>query len=82
MRVGSNNMEEVKQRINAMKGKNVNFVINKGRNKFVEINALIEKVYPSMFIIKPNEKVDLARTSYSYSDVLCGEISFAGSKNC
>ncbi len=81
MRVGSNNMEEVKQKINAMKGQNVDFVINKGRNKFVEINALVEKVYPSMFIIKPNNKVYLTRTSYSYSDVLCGEISFAGTKN-
>ena len=52
-----------------------------GSNKFVEINALVEKVYPSMFIIKPNNKVYLTRTSYSYSDVLCGEISFAGTKN-
>jgi len=76
MRKGFSNMEEIKQKIYALQGKQVDLTINKGRNKIVELKAYIDKVYPSMFIIKPSEQVDLDRMSYSYSDVLCGDISF------
>lgn len=70
-------MEAVKQKIALLQGKLIYLTINKGRNRIVKFNGYIDKVYPSMFIIKPDEKVDLDRMSYSYSDVLCGDITSA-----
>ena len=49
---------------------------DKGRNKIVKLSAIIDQVYPSMFVIKPMDMVDLDRKSYSYSDVLCGDVKF------
>lgn len=69
-------LQNVKDEILNLKGKDVKLIVNKGRKKIIKFNGIIESVYPSMFIIKPNECVDLDRTSYSYNDVLCGDISY------
>ena len=67
---------DVKNKINSLQGQNIPLKINKGRNKIVSLTAIIEKTYPSMFVITPTSKVDLDRKSYSYSDVLCGDVMF------
>ena len=67
---------EVKDKINSLKGKNIHLKVNKGRNKIVSLTAIIDQVYPSMFVIAPTCLVDLDRKSYSYNDVLCGDIKF------
>ncbi|MBQ9791701.1 MAG: Veg family protein [Clostridia bacterium] len=67
---------DVKQKVMCLKGKNVNLAVNKGRNKIVKLTAIITEVYPSMFVISPVTKVDLDRKSYSYNDVLCGDVKF------
>lgn len=67
---------DVKNMINNLKGQNIALKVNKGRNKIVSLTAVIENVYPSMFIITPTSDVDLDRKSYSYSDVLCGDVVF------
>ena len=67
---------DVKNKINSLQGQNIPLKINKGRNKIVSLTAIIEKVYPSMFVISPTSQVDLDRKSYSYSDVLCGDVMF------
>ncbi len=69
-------LQNVKDEIFCLKGKELDFLVNKGRKKIVKFNGIIESVYPSMFVIKPNENVELDRTSFSYNDVLCGDISF------
>ncbi len=74
MRVGKVGVETVKEKVKELQGKSIEMVINKGRNKYVTLNAIIESVYPSMFIIKPLQKTSLDRFSYSYSDILCGEV--------
>ena len=71
-----NSLTAVKDKITNLKGQNVSFEINKGRNKIVTLTAIIDQVYPSMFVIKPTCRVDLDRWSYSYNDVLCGDIRF------
>lgn len=67
-------LNQVKDKINSLKGQNIHLKINKGRNKIVSLTAIIDQVYPSMFVINPTSTVDLDRKSYSYNDVLCGEI--------
>lgn len=69
-------LSQVKQKVQMLKGHNIAMQVNKGRNKIVSLTAEIIQVYPSMFIISPTCKVDLDRKSFSYSDVLCGDIKF------
>lgn len=68
------NILQVKEKILSLKGKNIQLRVNKGRNKIVTLTAIIDQVYPSMFVITPTSIVDLDRKSYSYSDVLCGDV--------
>lgn len=65
---------DAKQEVSNLLGQNVKIKINKGRNKIVHLTATINEVYPSMFVISPTSKVELDRKSYSYSDMLCGDI--------
>lgn len=69
-------LQAVKDEIFTLKGKNLKLMVNKGRKKIIRFYGIIESVYPAMFIIKPNENVELDRTSFSYNDVLCGDISY------
>ena len=69
-------LTEVKDKISSLKGQNIHLKVNKGRNKIVTLTAIIDQVYPSMFVISPTSPVDLDRKSYSYNDVLCGDIKF------
>ncbi len=70
------NILQVKEKILSLKGKNIQLKVNKGRNKIVTLTAIIDQVYPSMFVITPTSTVDLDRKSYSYNDVLCGDVKF------
>jgi len=76
LRVSSIKLNEVKEIVKSLQGKTIEMIINRGRNKLVTVDAVIDKVYPSMFIIKPLDMVELDRTSFSYSDLLCGDIKF------
>lgn len=69
-------INDVKEKVNSLKGKNISLEVNKGRNKIVSLTAIIDQVYPSMFVISPTCRVDLDRKSYSYNDVLCGDVKF------
>ena len=72
----NNSIMMVKEKIRNLYGKEVGCIINKGRNKLVKLNVKIDQVYPSMFVIRPLENVDLERKSFSYNDVMCGDIKF------
>ena len=73
MRKANCNIEAVRQTVLQLKGKSVQVRINPGRNKISIKRAQVEDVYSSLFTIKSEEgKIE----SYSFSDVLCGRISF------
>ena len=71
--------DAVKQNLENLVGKDVDLVVNKGRKKIIKFNAKILNVYPSMFVISPNESVDLDRTSYHF--VLWHNFHFFTPKN-
>jgi uncharacterized protein Veg len=49
--------------------------LNLGRNKYVTFPATLSGVYPSIFTVEPQDKNFLGKTSYAYSEVLCGKVS-------
>ncbi len=78
---GRDNLEKMKHKIMQLKGSTVHMEINKGRNRIVKLQAFIDQVYPSMFVIKPVSQCDVDRFSYSYSDLLCGDIKIISEKS-
>ncbi len=78
----SNNLkiEEIKREIEKLKGQKVNLLVNQGRKKYSNFEAIIENTYKSIFVVRlqndcvknRNKSVDLQ--TYSYIDILCGNV--------
>ena len=65
-------LNEVKEKIKDLKGKDVTMSINRGRKKIDIVTATIKDVYPSVFTIKT---MDEKLQTFSYFDVLCGDVT-------
>lgn len=72
----SKTIMQVKEHIKSIYGHEVPCIINRGRNKLLKVNVRVDQVYPSMFVIAPIEDIMLDRKSFSYNDVMCGDIKF------
>lgn len=70
-KVGSNVLTVI-QEIEKLKGENIYMEINKGRKRIEKYQGIIENTYPSIFTVNVgNGKNPL---SYSYTEVLCGDV--------
>lgn len=69
-------IENVRTKLEALKGKNIKFQVNKGRKKYVSFSGIVTATYPSVFTILP-DIVDEKERSYSYTEVLCGNVKFS-----
>ncbi len=74
MRKAIYGLSEIKDKIKNLKGQSVTLSINRGRKKIDIVTATINDVYPSVFTIKVDEKLQ----TFSYFDVLCGDVVFDG----
>ncbi len=73
MREVENKMDRAIVRIRLLAGLPVNVKVNRGRNKIECYGGKIENVYPKIFTIRKN---DGALDTFSYSDVVAGNIKF------
>lgn len=71
MRRRAINIQEVKQKIAELRGKNLSLAVNKGRNRITKLDGQIEDLFPSVFTFRAAAG-DLV--SFSYSDIICGDI--------
>ena len=69
-----NTVENIKQKILQLKGEEVNLYINRGRRNVTSFRARIEDVYASVFTVKPSLLDNETVNTYSYNDILCGEV--------
>ncbi len=63
-------LSEIKDKITALKGREVNVTNNRGRNKIESYLGTIDNIYPAVFTIKSKD----VNKTFSYSDVLCGNV--------
>ena len=68
------NLSQVKDSIEKMKEKEVDVTLNLGRNKFVSFTAMLTGVYPALFTVSPIDKTFKGKTTYSYSEYMCGKV--------
>ena len=68
------NIKDVKQMVKDYSSQHVAVKVNLGRNKSVCYSGNLSGVYPALFTVQPDEEGFLGKTSYSYSDVLCGNV--------
>lgn len=64
-------LDNIKEQIASLKGQGVDLEVNLGRKKIKQFSGIIDSVYPSVFTF-----IDLDGNlkTYSYSDILCGDV--------
>lgn len=67
-------LSQVKDAIKKMYLKPVEVVFSLGRNKTVRFYGNLNGVYPALFTVSPQDKGYKGKTSYSYSEYLCGKV--------
>ncbi len=67
-------LSEVKSKIKNLKEKSVDVTVNLGRNKFIKFTGRLVGVYPALFTVSPFDKSFKGKTSYSYSEYMCGRV--------
>lgn len=67
-------LSQVKQSIEKMREKQVDVTLNLGRNKFVSFTGTLDGVYPALFTVSPLDKTFKGKTTYSYSEYMCGKV--------
>ena len=67
-------LNEVKEKIKSLKGESVILAVNRGRKKIDKIEAKVENIYPSVFTVKVDQLNQLDTQTFSYFDVLCGDV--------
>ena len=73
MRRSVSSVQEVKQRLAALKGKQLSVSVNKGRKRILKYSGEIVDLFPSVFTFRADGE---ELVSFSYSDVICGDIVF------
>lgn len=75
MRKAGLGIEEIKAKILQMKGREVEMNVNRGRKKYDTLSGIIQDVYPSVFTVALSQTNSTLQT-FSYYDVLCGNVIF------
>lgn len=73
----SRNLMEIKREVLACRDKRVVIRFNPGRNKIVRFTGVLSGAYPEIFTVKPDDEHFFGKTTYSYTEVLCGEVKIS-----
>lgn len=63
-------ISDIKKDLESFVGSKIKLKANRGRNRIVEREGVLESIYPNIFVVKLNERKVDRRVSYSYADVL------------
>lgn len=66
-----NGLDAIKAKIDSLVGKDISIEVTRGRKR-MDVNGKVESTYKSVFVIEENKFK--RKLSYSYSDVLCGNV--------
>ena len=75
-------LDKIRESLERHLGKKILLKANKGRKQIVTKKGVLEKVYPSVFVVKLESHNDgCSRVSYSYSDLLTSNVKLQVFKN-
>ncbi|NMA64277.1 MAG: Veg protein [Syntrophomonadaceae bacterium] len=63
-------ISDIKRDLESLVGSRIRLKANRGRNRIIEKEGVLESTYPNIFVIKIDERKVERRVSYSYADVL------------
>jgi uncharacterized protein Veg len=78
-----NSLVQIRKELESHVGEQIRLRANRGRRKAFEKVGVLENTYPSIFVVRVDEKTYHQRFSFSYADVLkeTVELSLCGGDN-
>lgn len=65
----------IRNKIEELIGKNISMEVCRGRKQIKKYSGVVENTFPSVFVVRLTDGNSVVNSlSYSYSDVLCGEV--------
>lgn len=74
-------ISQVKETINNLRENSVEVTLNLGRNKYIRFCGKLSGVYPALFTVTPFDKTFKGKTTYSYSEYMCGRVKLSLMRN-
>jgi uncharacterized protein Veg len=74
-------LNDIKDKIDELIGKEIKMQVNRGRRRIENYEAIVEKTYPSVFTVRVMSESVVDTMSYSYSEVLCGDVKITIKKS-
>ena len=71
---------EAKKLIQNLFEKDVFVTVNLGRNKTESFTGKLKGVYHALFTVEPHDIAFTGKTTYSYSEYLCGKVKLTEKK--
>ena len=63
-------ISEIKKDLEFFVGSKIRLKANRGRNRIIEREGVLESIYPNIFVVRLNERKIERKVSYTYADVL------------
>ncbi len=63
-------ISDIKKDLESFVGSKIRLKANRGRNRIIEREGILESIYPNIFVVKLDERKIERRVSYTYADVL------------
>ena len=75
MRKTGLNIDVVRQKLDELVGKNIKMQVCRGRKQIKIYSGIVETALPHVFVVRLTEGDSVVPSlSYSYSDILCGDV--------
>lgn len=63
-------LERIRENLGGFVGQEISLRANKGRKRILEVDGVLEQLYPKVFVVRFKERQIERRVSYSYADLL------------
>lgn len=70
VRLAAKVLADIKRDLDGLIGARIRLRANKGRRKVDEREGILERTYPSIFVVRLEEEASMRRVSFSYADIL------------
>ena len=81
MRKTGLSIDAIREKIHELVGKNIYMEVCRGRKQIKKYNGVVENTFPSVFVVRLTDDGQVVNSlSYSYSDVLCGDVTIDAAK--
>ncbi|MGE5553895.1 MAG: Veg family protein [Betaproteobacteria bacterium] len=80
--VRNNVLDLIREDLGSYVGKRIIVKAHRGRRKVDEVEGILERTYPRLFVVLPLGRMSFSRHTYTYSDVLTAsiEVVYNGSR--